>query len=445
MENLPCPATIPHRSALLVALFFLAFGIGLSSIQPLWVDEILQLMETRQASATQMIVDLPRSPGAVPLGYIVQQAGLRLTGYSVVMARTTPALFASASVYVVVLLAAQLGSTRPWIAGAIFAAFPLTLRYATESRVYSQALFFSVAATLLQVRLTRRPEWKLAGGCCLALIAAAYTYPYAACVGLAHVLWSAFGRNQRSTRLSAIALIVAGLAFLPWFLWARGRWAAGIAQSALRFHFSAATPLIIFRESIGAGYWGAGCVVLLCGISALARWPPPRAASLLGLIVSTVVICVLAMDARFGYFVAARQFLWILPSVAILAATAIERTTRTTLALAILLGLFCVRQSTLFFLYPREDWQAASDYILHEAQRCGRLVVVPAQQRPLYAFFHPELCCGPQVSNRIVMAITPYTTGAERQQAIATTVSAGYDIERECDLGGSHVVSFRKH
>jgi hypothetical protein len=42
------------------------------------------------------------------------------------------------------------------------------------------------------------------------------------------------------------------------------------------------------------------------------------------------------------------------------------------------------------------------------------------------------------------MAITPYATGAERQQAIATTVSAGYDIERQCDLGGSHIVSFRE-
>lgn len=246
----------PRRSALAAAFLCVAVAVALSAVRPLWVDEILQLMETRQVSAAQMIADIPRTPGAAPLGYLVQQAGLWITGYSIVRARLTPALFGGASVCVVVLLAAELGLVRPWIAGAVFAAFPLTLRYATESRVYSQALFFSVLATLLHVRFAKRPGWRLACACCLALTAAAYTQPYAASVGLANVLWFALYRNWRSALMSAVALAVAGVAFLPWFLWSKARWAASIAQTSTHFHISAATPPMIFRESTGAGYWG---------------------------------------------------------------------------------------------------------------------------------------------------------------------------------------------
>jgi 4-amino-4-deoxy-L-arabinose transferase-like glycosyltransferase len=426
---------------LAAALLFVAVAVALSAVRPLWVDEILQLMETRQVSAAQTIADMPRTPGAAPLGYLVQQAGLWITGYSIVRARLTPALFGGASVCIVFLLAAELGLARPWIAGAVFAAFPLTLRYATESRVYSQALFFSVLATLLHVRLTKRAGWGLACGCCLALTAAAYTQPYAACLGLANVLWCVLYRNWRSARMSAVALAVAGIAFLPWFLWSKARWAASIAQTSTHFHISAATPVVIFRESTGAGYWGAGCLALLYGMAVWRRWPAPRAASLVVLIGSTVVICVLTGDALFCYFLAARQFLWILPSLAILAASAIERKERTALALATMLGIFCVRQSAVFFLAPKENWQAAADSILAQVPQGAPLIVVPAEQAPLYAFFHPELRGGRATSNRIVMAITPYATGAQRQAAIAAYLAAGYEVELERIIGGSQIVS----
>jgi 4-amino-4-deoxy-L-arabinose transferase-like glycosyltransferase len=437
-------ATGTRRCAFGVALLFAGIAVVLSAVRPLWVDEILQLMETRQASAAWMIADIPRNPGASPLGYLVQQAWLRITGYSVVRARLTPALFGGASVLVVVLLAEELRLLRPWIAGAVFASFPLTLRYATESRGYAQALFFSVLATLLHVRLGKRPGWPLVGGSCLALTAAVYTQPYAASVGVGHVLWSAVQRDWRSALFSAAALLAAGIAFLPWFLWSRAQWAAIIAQTSIHFHFSAATPLMIVRESTGAGYWGALCVALLCGMALRNLWAP-RAASLLVLVVSAVVICVLAGDAVFGYFLAARQFLWILPSLAILAAVAIERTERTPLALAALLGVFCVRQSALFFLHPKENWQLAADAVLEQVRRGAQLVVVPPEQAPLYTFFHPELLCGPALSNRIVMAITPNATWAQRQKATLAYLAAGYEIEQGRVVGGSRILNLRKH
>jgi hypothetical protein len=466
----------PRRGAFRAAFLFVVIAISLSAVRPLWVDEILQLIETRRPSPTQMMVDIQRIPGAVPLGFLVQQAGLRITGYSIVRARWTPVLFGGASVYVVVLLATEVGLVRPWLAGAMFAAFPLTLRYATESRVYSQALFFSVLATLLHVRLTKRPGWGSAAGSCLALIAAVYTQPYAALVGVAHVLWSLLLRNWKSALLSAVAFCVAAAAFLPWFLRSSGGWAAGIASTAIHFHISAATPLMIFRESIGAGYWGGGCLVLLCAVTVRKGLPTGRAVLLFVLIAATVVIGVLTADARFNYFLAARQFLWMLPSLAILAAMSVERAERmalvlrplssmrplphgrgsaaelnrdrkgaeqavTALVLAGLLVFVCGFESSVFFLRPREDWQSAADSILEQVHRGASLVVVPSKQAPLYTFFHPELSDGGGSPNRIVMAVTPSAAGMQGRNAIAAYIREGYELEHERFIGGSRIVS----
>jgi hypothetical protein len=199
----------PARSAFLAAILFAAIAIPLSAVRPLWLDEILRLIETRRPSTVAMVDSLRQTPGAVPLGYIVQRAVLRIGGYSRVVERLQAALFGAGAVFIVAMLGTELGLRRGWQAAVIFAAFPMTLRYATESGVYSQALFFSLLATLLQVRLAKRPAVALAGLYWLALTAAVYTQPYSLCVGLAHLLWSCIRRAGREALLSGSALALA--------------------------------------------------------------------------------------------------------------------------------------------------------------------------------------------------------------------------------------------
>jgi len=191
----------PLRGGLLTGTVFLVAAFALSGVLPLWLDEILQLAETRSVSPTAMIASLPQFSGAAPLGYLVQQASLKITGYSVRMARVPSVLFGAGAVFLTALLAAELGLKYSWQAAALFAAFPLTLRYGTESRVYSMALFLSVLASFLYVRLAKKPSWILAGAYWLTLIAAAYTQPYSVCVGFAHLLWAAVYR-ERGTALA---------------------------------------------------------------------------------------------------------------------------------------------------------------------------------------------------------------------------------------------------
>src|SRR5207248_910246 len=141
---------VAARNGFIVASVFFLIAISLSGVLPLWLDEIQQLMETRDETAAAMIAN-PIQPGSAPLGYLVQHAMLRVTGYSVRRSRLPSVIFGAGAVFIVTLLGAELGFKQSWRGAAIFAAFPMTLRYATESRIYCQGLFFSVVATLLYV------------------------------------------------------------------------------------------------------------------------------------------------------------------------------------------------------------------------------------------------------------------------------------------------------
>src|SRR5262249_9318190 len=126
-------------------------------------------------------------------------------------------------------------------------------------------------------------------------------------------------------------------------------------------------------------------------------------------------------------------------SLAILSAAVIERKERMALALVVLLGVFCMRHSAMYFLTSREDWQSAADAILEQLQRGARLVVLPPDQMLLYTFFHPELAEGRGASNRIVMAVTPLAARGQGQRAVAAYLRAGYGLEHECVIGGSRI------
>src|SRR5258707_6913228 len=95
------------RGALLTAALFVTAAVALSEVQPLWLDEVLQLIDTRDNSITELIARLPHHSGGVPLAYVVQQATLKVIGYSIGRARLPEALFGTATVFFVALLGAE--------------------------------------------------------------------------------------------------------------------------------------------------------------------------------------------------------------------------------------------------------------------------------------------------------------------------------------------------
>jgi hypothetical protein len=434
----------PVRGGLVIATIFLVAAVALSGVLPLWLDEILQLMETRDLPVAQMIATLPQHSGSAPLGYLVQHAALRVTGYSPLRARIPSALFGAAAVFVTALVGSELGLKRGWLAAALFAVFPLTLRYATESRIYSQALFFSVLSTLIYIRLAKRPSLALTVMYWLSLVLAVLTQPFAIFTGAAHILWSTSYLDRKTAYRGAAAFGLAIVAFLPWYLWSRARWTANVAATGLQFSFSAKTPLMLFRELAGAGYWGSGLLLILWILAIAGRRPLSRVQGLLILSIVAPVVCVLAADAVFQYFIAARQFLWVLPAAAILAMLAGARSPRTAFALYTLLALVCVWLDIRFFTSPHEDWQAAAGTIAKDVKAGACLAVAPSDQAVLYQFFEPQLREGGCEGSRAVLVVTPYSTAAQRGTGVAGLNAGGYRQENEAVIGKSEIIYFRR-
>jgi len=432
-----------ERGVLLTATLFVIAAITLSGALPLWLDEILQLSETRDTTVTEMVSRLPRNSGAAPLGYLVQQATLRVTGYSVRRARLPAAVFAAASVFAIGLLAAALGVRHVWLATAVFAVLPATLRYATESRVYSQALFFSVLATLLYVHLSKRPTRALWVGYSIALMAAIYTQPYSASIVFAHLLWSAVYREFKTLALGGAGLALTIASFLPWYLWSKAAWAAGIAREGFHFSASPKTLLMLFREVPGTGYWGSALLLGLCAF-ALNRRPVARAQALLILLLAVPIASVVAADSLAGYFVAARQFIWILPAAAILAATAVERSGPAAIVLYALLAAVCIRQNVAFFTAPRENWEAAARFLAAQKHQGVCLAVAPPESARPYEFFYPELAVPECHSARMMLAISPYSTIEQRRSGVAALESQRYTQEGESMVGTFTILFFRR-
>jgi hypothetical protein len=272
-------------------------------------------------------------------------------------------------------------------------------------------------------------------------VAAAYTQPYSVSVGLALILWSLACRERKAALFGGGAFAAAILAFLPWYLWSRNTWAA----STRGFQFSASlkTPLMLFRELAGAGYWGS-ILLLVLGVMALSgNGLTRRTKALLTLLIATPLLSGFAADALFDYFLAARQFLWVLPAIALLAGSAGQRA-RLGPALLLLLSAVCVWQSIRFFTAPRENWQAGSDAIWARTRAGACFSVAPQGQAPLYAFFHPDLQNSPCDSSRWILAMTPASIPQERDAALDGLRSRGYRPEYTTLVEGTTITGFRR-
>ncbi|WP_321474330.1 glycosyltransferase family 39 protein [uncultured Paludibaculum sp.] len=428
--------------ALCTAGVYLLIALSLCGVLPLWLDEILQLIDTRTGSTGQLLQVLPtHHPGGAPLGYLPQHFLLKVTGYSPFAARLPSAVFAAASVLVVALLAKQCCLRHWWLAAALFGACPIVLRYSAEGRMYSQALFLSALSSYLYLRLTREPRITTATAYCGCLVLTIYTQPYAASVAAAHLLWSVGQRRHRAFLLGCLSFLVALASFLPWLQFSSRVWTADLQSDAVHFSASWKTPLMLFRELAGSGYWGSGLLLFLCGL-ALARPSVLRHYGALLLLLIVIPICAaLGADAVFDYFLAARQILWVLPAVAVLAAAGIEKSGRTGMTLAALLLTVDVVQAGRYFTAPHEDWAAAARQISSE-RAC--LQAIPASATRCYRFFQPSLDPCRADRPRLVLAVSPYARPQLVRSELRALAARGFVEESRLEAGKSLLIRLRR-
>jgi hypothetical protein len=271
-----------------------------------------------------------------------------------------------------------------------------------------------------------------------------YTQPFAALVCGAHFLWAVIYRKGRVAACVGVASTIAAAALVPWYLWARSAWAHEIAQQSFRFVVTVKTPLMLVRELTGAGYWGFGIVLALCTLGAARGGLDRKTLDLLLLLIAVPLLGGLLADALFGYFLAARQFLWVLPAVAILAASPWKARPRETAALALLAVILSGYKSVRYFAQPEPDWSAAATAIAGEVDHGACFRVAPERARGLYAYFAPQLDKNLEDCSSVVAAALPSTSEHDRDALIEDLTHRGYAELRTAMVGGTFVAVLRR-
>jgi uncharacterized membrane protein len=411
-------------------LFLTVYACALAALLPvlsLWLDEIYDLIVARMDRLADVLDYVPHVSGNVPLNYVVQFASVHLLGFWAFTGRLPSAISSVMACAGVFVLAKKMSLRWPLLATTIFALFPLQLRYALEARPYELALCLSIWATVAFLRVVERPE-SVSRAALYGLIidAGLFTFPYMLFVPLAHLAWAVLAsfRTQRRQPLltAALALGIAGLLFAPWYLHSAASWHTTVEIGQLKGTIDIRAVPMILRELIAAGYIGS--LLALAGFAYGLVRRPDWPLWLLYFIVP--IVCAVAADAWFGYFVAIRQVIFVLAPLALLFTAGVEglpRRSGAILTVALLITL--VVGNISFFRRPRENWRAAASILARE--RC--VVYSPPDSRNLYAFFVPDLSnreCAPGQEPRVALAISPYESKDSVAQRQRQLTESGY-------------------
>jgi len=448
------PADTPDaRERLWTWVLFAFYGtiaLACLELRPLWLDEVIQLIATNSRTANEFMLAMGgRNPGAAPLGYLTQRPFVLAGGVSAFWARLPSLVFSVLACWSLLRLCQELGLGKiRLLAAGLFMVVPLQFRYAIEGRPYSQALCFSLLAMLAFLRLNRAPGWSAAFLFIFATVIAVYTQPYAILSVCGLVFWAALhhARQRRWTRalLAPACILVAALAFLPWYLLEKRQWTSGIQEHGIpHFHWTLSLAQDIFKGLSGDGFVGSAALILLVCAGLLAR-PAQR-----GLLLSSALFSLagaLAGDTLSNYFFAARQILFALPGLAILAAIGLRflyEKQKLIAALGLMVFLtWAVQKDVTIQTDAKEDWAAASR-ALSVAVRAGScLDVVPTDALALYAVFAPELpanVCVARPKSRVALVSHLYTPPADLARAQDSLRARRYSPTSTISAGGTTI------
>jgi hypothetical protein len=279
----------------------------------------------------------------------------------------------------------------------------------------------------------------------LFLICAVYTQPFGLFVVAAHLGWAILtwkpGHIPRSGQLilnAGIAAAAGGLAFLPWFFFARSHWHQAISAAGTGTGMDLKTPILIVREITGAGFPGAVLISILAFFGWTATGRPRHERLFWALALTAPMLLTVAADAAFGYFFAIRQMIFVLPALAMLAAFGLEaymaKHGKAVVTVVTVLFVTFLYADFRFLTRPREDWQQASKAAETEVRTGACYAPLPKSSGSLFEFFYPVLAlhrCGTAAEehrNAIVVATSPYANLNEIQQRLTELHEANFRL-----------------
>ena len=407
------------------------------------MDEIIDLNGVRAATDVNgVLAFVPGNAGGVPLGYLVDFAMIRTFGYSVAAVRFPSVLFTVLACVGVFILARQTGLRWPMLAVVAYAVSPMTLRYALEARPYAQSACWSIFASVIFVSLVRQPTIGKAVGYAALVAIGLYTQPYGIFVPVAHLLWLVVAKQKsRTIVLAGSAVAMAAFAFLPWFFKINSAW-QGAVNSGARFAVSGKDLLVIPHELMGTGYIGAG-LTLLTVLIALGRSSLPREQKLFWAIYAAIpLVAVPAADAYFGYFLAARQLIFVLVPISILIAACMQ--VRWSLLIPAALLIAMVYEDVRWVRRPGEGWQAAAAQL----KQAGCTIFIPSGARTMYSYFEPQLLvCNENALTpfeSVALAVSPDQPASAVIEALQKFDQAGFRKVSDLHAADPRIELFRK-
>ena len=190
----------------------------------LWLDEALSV-NLAQLPLGQL-PDALKHDGHPPFYYALLHGWMSLFGSSDIAVRSLSGLFGLATLPLVWILGRRKGGpTLAWVAVAVVAVSPFAVRYSNETRMYSLAMLLVVIGWLLVDDIVDRGKTTIGRYIGIAAVGTALLYTHywslwlLGALGIT-ALWKIWRSPDRSARRPWIglvaALVVAGLAFVPW-------------------------------------------------------------------------------------------------------------------------------------------------------------------------------------------------------------------------------------
>lgn len=217
----------------LMGLTLVGFGLRAAGLatQPLWGDEGWSYYFARMPLPEMLV--LTAQDIHPPLYYALLHGWLALTGGAPEAARLLSVSVGTLLVPMTARLAAHIYGRRAGLAAAaVVSVAPLAVYYAQEVRMYGLVTLLGLASIYCLARLlSGHAGRRSAAAYALVTAAALYTMYYAVLVVLAQVvwllsLWLARRSAWQHVRRSGLAMLGAGLLYLPWVIYAGGRLAS---------------------------------------------------------------------------------------------------------------------------------------------------------------------------------------------------------------------------
>jgi hypothetical protein len=212
-----------HRMLVVAAVAAIAVGIVLRfwTRTDMWLDEALTFNISRLPLS--QIQGALRRDGAPPLYYYLLHFWIGAFGPSDVAVRALSGVLSCATLPFVWMAGRRIGGRTVGIGVLILVATsPFAVRYATENRMYALVGFLTAAGLVALQRALDRPRAGNLIAVAVTSSALLYTHYWAlylvgvTALWLAWQMWRGPLPRRRGARAALIAVIVAGVSFLPW-------------------------------------------------------------------------------------------------------------------------------------------------------------------------------------------------------------------------------------